>query len=305
MKLLALFLLVTTLLQYGTLVNGHGNMVKPMTWWDSNEVGWCWSETGANNHLGCGVLDLPENEFTDVTGKEPDCFEYWFSNGIEIPGERTLPEEMSQPEVTCINQAGAAGDGPNYIRYPWQAPGTAPSFSPCGTLGGAPNGCNNDGSGIFGECCSGNCDTFALGDYAENYEWPDMPITEWKLGSYQEVAWYVGANHAGGYSYRLCKMPEGGISEVTEECFQQTPLEFVGDDQWVEYNIDKNTGLRTELKALQTNVGTFPEGSMWRANPFLPHDEEGGSFDYGQGHIIDNIKVPSNLETGKYVVSHR
>ena len=48
------------------------------------------------------------------------------------------------------------------------------------------------------------------------------------MNTSQEVAWYCGANHAGGYSYRLCKMPEGGIGDVTEECFQQTPLEFVG-----------------------------------------------------------------------------
>ena len=75
-----------------------------------------------------------------------------------------------------------------------------------------------------------------MGDMAENYEWPSMPITEWNSGSYQEVAWYVDANHAGGYSYRLCKIQEEGIGGLTEECFQQTPLDFVGDEQWVEYN---------------------------------------------------------------------
>ena len=80
-------------------------------------------------------------------------------------------------------------------------------------------------------------------------------LTSGHPGSYQEVAWYCGANHAGGYSYRLCKMPEGGISEVTEECFQQTPLEFVGDEQWVEYAVDRTTGIRTELKPLQTTEG--------------------------------------------------
>ena len=53
-------------------------------------------------------------------------------------------------------------------------------------MGGRPNGCNDDGAGQFGECCSGNCDSFAMGDNAENYEWPDMPVTEWKSGSYQE-----------------------------------------------------------------------------------------------------------------------
>ena len=80
------------------------------------------------------------------------------------------------------------------------------------------------------------------------------------------MAWHLGANHAGGYSYRLCKMPEGGIGDLTEECFQQNPLDFVGDIQWIEYQKDKNTGFRTELEALQTTEGTHPAGSMWRAN---------------------------------------
>ena len=69
MELISLFL--PLFLQCFTLVHGHGNMVNPMTWWDVNQFGWTWGETGGNNHLGCGVLDLPENEFTDVTGKEP------------------------------------------------------------------------------------------------------------------------------------------------------------------------------------------------------------------------------------------
>ena len=33
----------------------------------------------------------------------------------------------------------------------------------------------------------------------------------------------------------------------------------------------------TELRALQTAEGTFPAGSMWRANQILPKNEEGGS----------------------------
>ena len=144
-----------------------------------------------------------------------------------------------------------------------------------------------------------------MGDNAENYDWPNMPTTRWTAGSFQEVAWHVHANHAGGYLYRLCKMPEGGISEVTEECFQQTPLEFAGGKQWVEYRIDKFTGKRTKVKPRQTRSGTYPEGSMWRANPLLPEREAGGSQDYGIGHVIDYVEVPADLEPGKYVVSHR
>ena len=220
-----------------------------------------------------------------MTGNPPDCMKYWFTSATEILGERTLPDEMSQPEVTCAPPLGD-NDPEKMKKHPWNAPGTAPLFGPCGTLGAKPNGCHNDGEGNFGDCCSDNCGSFAMGDNAENYEWPDMPITEWKAGSLQEVAWWAGANHAGGYSYRLCKMPASGISDVTEECFNQNPLEFAGDVQWVEYKIDKNSGKRTKIPALQTKDGTFPEGSMWRANPLLPYTEEGGSYDYGIGHVI-------------------
>ena len=294
-------LCIALLLLTCNLANGHGNMVQPMAWWDENQAGWNWDENGNSNHLGCGVLDLPtDTEFNQVNdGKDPDCFTHWFNNQVRIPGDATLPEDMLQPEVECVGQAGAKDD------HPWYAPGTAPVFGPCGSAGGMPLGCNNDGEGSFGDCCSNNCDSYAMGDNAENYEWPAMPITEWKAGSFQEVAWHVQANHAGGYSYRLCKMPQGGIGDLTEECFQQNPLEFVSDVQWVQYNKDKNTGLRTELVALQTTAGTFPEGSMWRANPLLPKKEEGGSSDYGVGTIIDDVKVPTNLEPGQYVVSLR
>ena len=88
--------------------------------------------------------------------------------------------------------------------------------------------------------------------------------------SCRQVQWSVFANHAGGYSYRLCKMPHGGIKQLTEECFQvlfscskavlkivnevpyleygckhlnmiiwvpkEMPLKFAGEHQWVIYN---------------------------------------------------------------------
>ena len=228
----------------------------------------------------------------------------WFTAQTEIPGEVTLPLEMSQPEVLCIGQE-AENDLDEMAKKPWSAPGTAFMISPCGNLGAAPNGCKDDGEGEFGECCGESCGKFAMGDNAENYEWPDMPITEWTAGSYQEVAWWVGANHAGGYSYRLCKMPDEGINKVTEECFQQSPLQFVGDEQWVEYYVDRNTGKRAKVQALQTTTGTYPEGSMWRANPLLPYREQGGSKDYGKGHVIDYVEVPGDLEPDEYVLSHR
>eukprot|EP00092_Neocalanus_flemingeri_P039592 GFUD01043114.1.p1 GENE.GFUD01043114.1~~GFUD01043114.1.p1 ORF type:complete len:331 (+),score=71.79 GFUD01043114.1:90-995(+) len=282
-------------------------MVFPNPWWDVNQAGWFWTESGGDNHMGCGVLDLPEDtEFMEheagsSTTTAHDCMKFWFSNGVEIPGHATIPDYMSQADVTCTGQAGHH----HGQKFPWNAPGTAQPFGPCGTLGGIPLGCHNDGSGNFGDCCSDHCDGFALGENAEDYHWKNAPVTEWKAGSSQEVAWYCGANHAGGYSYRLCKTPHGGISHLTEECFQQNHLDFVADEQWVQYGKDRKTGHRTELKALQTTEGTYPDGSMWRANPLVPHMEENGSSDYGHGHIIDNVEVPQNMDAGDYVLSFR
>ena len=109
MELLHSFFLL--LLPLGALVNGHGNMVKPLAIWDEQQYGWCWDESG-NHDVGCGNLDLPHTEFEDVKGKKPDCFQYWFSDwgsSYGIEGEPTLPEELRQPEVTCVHQAGASG----------------------------------------------------------------------------------------------------------------------------------------------------------------------------------------------------
>jgi hypothetical protein len=46
----------------------------------------------------------------------------------------------------------------------------------------------------------------------------------WAAGSSVEVGWTVKASHGGGYSYRLCPADH----TLDEECFQRTPLRFVG-----------------------------------------------------------------------------
>ena len=290
------------------LVDGHGNMVKPYAWWDTQKIGWHFDDDGELSDVGCGNLDLPPTEYEEVTGNPPDCPKMWFTSGAILPEDQepTLPDYLSQPEVKCIGQS-SENDTDKWATFPWSAPGATPIWSPCGTLGGKYQRPCDEGAEDeqFGDCCGDSCGGFAWGDNAENYEWPEIPITEWARGSFQEVAWYADANHAGGYSYRLCKMPEEGISGVTEECFQQTPLDFAGITQWVEYNADKKSGKRTELTALQTTNGTFPEGSMWRANPLLPYREEGGSKQYGKGHIIDDVVVPADLQRGEYVLSFR
>ena len=74
----------------------------------------------------------------------------------------------------------------------------------------------------------------------------DVVTTEWVAGGVAEVGWGIIANHGGGYQYRLCRWgssylissliynviydnqlcrkPETGMADLTEECFQQMPL---------------------------------------------------------------------------------
>jgi len=309
------------------VVKGHGNIVKPASWADSEKREWFYDENGVDYDLGCCVQDYPKDvEYLKWTQEMDnlkdrtclDCVSFWFNNHVEIPGESTIPYEMSRPDITCALARGYINP---YETYPWQSPGSAPVYGPCGTMGGLPNGCNDDGVGNFGDNCNDcncgtdsidtsgdqcDCGAFAFGKPAEQYEWPNAPTTIWKRGTNEEVTWYIWGNHAGGYAYRLCKVPVGGFTELTEECFQNGHLEYADvDKQQVVYEKDRYTQERTEIDAMRFTEGTTPPGSTWTTIPFTPKTEDHGDEATGEGHIIDQIKVPADLEPGRYVLSFR
>lgn len=94
---------------------------------------------------------------------------------------------------------------------------------------------------------------------------PPLPKSDWatwQAGSVQTVEFSIYANHGGGYSYRLCKN-EG--NPMTEECYQQTPLDFATDMSTAHYW--DNSHPDVQFEAVTTKVGTHPAGSMWRKNP--------------------------------------
>lgn len=161
--------------------------------------------------------------------------------------------------------------------------------------------------------------------------------TVWQAGEKVETMWRITANHGGGYQYRICPKPMTSMMDLTEECFQKTPLPFVGGTQWLQYGADESN--RTEILAMATSTGTTPAGSQWRRNP-LPacSGYDGGSaetnpctepqFDppvpgafgffgsaKGSGHetkgrlryyaIVDELQLPSDLTPGDYVLSFR
>ena len=107
-------------------------MIRPRSWMNP--------EGTEGNHIGCGILkEFPSNtEFEHVQGEKPDCHNFWqaldskfinlftvkvinrYSNNVRIPGHATLPDEVSQPEVECIGQAGHHDDD---HEFPWWSPG--------------------------------------------------------------------------------------------------------------------------------------------------------------------------------------
>merc|ERR1712144_186079 len=74
-------------------------------------------------------------------------------------------------------------------------------------------------------------------------------------GSEVEVAWAITANHGGGYQYRACPMSEN----LTESCFRQHVLPFVGSTQRLRWN----NGQEVEISAVRTSAGTAVEGGEY------------------------------------------
>lgn len=98
---------------------------------------------------------------------------------------------------------------------------------------------------------------------------PASPTSvKWKAGATATAMWGVVANHGGGYQYRLCPKNKN----LTEECFQQMPLEPATDTQFIAYGAIKIPGGPpthnvTEIKGTYVNKGTKPAGSTWIRNP--------------------------------------
>ena len=92
----------------------------------------------------------------------------------------------------------------------------------------------------------------------------------------------------------VLRLPVEGLAGLTEECFQQTPLRFVGDTQW--YNDDKSDEWQ-EGRAMRTDEGTHPGGSQWTMVRSFPARVQ-------KYATRDQVKVP-DVEPGDYVLSFR
>jgi len=312
-------------------VLGHGGMVFPPPWQDGNHLSIeeVWGKIVYSNPP---VVD-------PNTGRKIDNINSWLTDQAYIGGHGT--DEFLGGDGTVTNfEQGYCDKGCQNAKAPWAAPGKAPAFGGgCGVFGGNPYGCfsynktndpwddlsttHNDKRRNGSICWSRegqDLGTFSYGSDAREVEFPQAATTEWGVGSVVQVAsistWY----HRGGYTYRLCKLPEEGRMGLTEECFQKNILSFASDityvrkweendngkwylGDWKEYLHQGEWEVDWKPEWVDgehdVKVGTHPEGSVWRPVGINDHN-----------NVINYIKkddvwIPENLPLGDYVLSFR
>ena len=281
MRGVACFLLLSAALVV-QLVSGHGNMVHPPSWFDAG--GKLGMGSGQQCAAGCTGKRAP-GQLENAQG----CACEWYSNYTFLPDgvEPTIARDSPLRTYMDWNFHGSSifpgGNPPNELidwtaRHPWRAPGRAPVWSPCGVDGGNPKGCPSGSTSPDG-CAGGG---YAFGPDARNFHFRDVVTTQWNRGAAEEVAWSITANHGGGYSYRLCSRPNNSLPfDLTEDCFQRTPLDFVGDTWWAQFGTDRST--RLAFNATRTRQGTWPAGSEWAKNPIPACVSPGSATAAGRG----------------------
>jgi len=242
-----------------------------------------------------------------------------------IPG----PPTLNDAKYRTVNRNVSSGPTDWTSKMPWRWPGSAAVLgSGCGVAGGGNMWNANGGWPATG---------MQLGQDPLQVLPKAISPTLWAKGSVVQVAFGIWANHGGGYSYRLCKNVPG---QVSEECFQRTPLKFAGETSWLQHL----NGTRIEIPMTKVSEGTHPKGSEWARIPFPecadPHGDVGptpqfaasfgdicASFQFpepipnthGFGHnnstkvedgfhdysVVDKVVIPADLPDGDYLVSWR
>jgi len=264
---------------------------------------------------------------------------------------------------------------------PWFAPGHAPIANPCGILGGwrysnasdyiaGPGAALEKYRSHLYKSSGGDTDistntfmppanlSIPVGTKGTNMLLNDLNMrmqeaqgrpyrtndnARWKAGAVQEVSYTLVANHGGGMQYRLCPLDNLFSDSMTEDCFQSTPLDFVGDMSWFEYSSSSKSSnsskARIPFTAVRVNDansgGVLPFGSTWTkiglpacagdapencSKPLFENELTKAGFwgfsQPGKGNspalekvlgnyqITDKVRVPEGLG-GDYVVSWR
>jgi len=258
-------------------VFGHGGMIWPPSW-----------QNGLQNPLEnvSSIFIASDPAVRDpTTGREILTTKAFLTDATFLTGQGI--------EYAGLGEVTNPGGCNKKIVSPWCAPGIAPSFGGgCGLFRGDPVDCSIE------DCTSKPRKVFSQGSSALDIEFPDAATTEWDLGSVQDVAWVSKGGHRGGYTYRLCKMPEEGKTGITEECFVQNVLEFATPFTMIR-DVEQPGEAWRKVPQEDLSEGTYPAGSAWRHIGKAIQKK-------GDGFIRqDTVSVPSDLAEGEYVLSLR
>lgn len=263
--------------------------------------------------VGC-TIGCKECDGGDKGGTNP--------NGVDRCGSGMVATNNLAQHRT-MNRNAEPGSDADWTRFnPWRAPGNAPVYDPCGRAGGSHM--PTAGHGEFTDTIYAK-----LGDLGSKVL-PKYPTgTVWEAGSVVETMASFRTNHGGGYQYRLCPLE----SELTEACFQETPMPFAHDSKLM-----VSDGTIIELRSVDVSEGTTPAGSTWRMlgtpdtterrpdgqigenwgfeppciEPGYPnHPPEGLHQSNCSGlwmrniTMYDYLRVPEHLKPGDYVLGFR
>ena len=256
----------------------------------------------------------------------------------------------------CLASCGSIDTACTGAQNPWRAPGHAPIYDPwCAAslpsprLGPAHAACHRSplrrlarllclrsGRASGGPHETGGKGEFTNTTFAKIGDLGSRVLpkydtgTVWKAGSTVETMTSYRAIHGGGYQFRLCPLE----SNLTEACFHQTPMPFVGNSRLM-----ISDGSMIELDSVDVTNGTLPVGGTWRMlgipdkrgaasrlgpKPyktwaFEPPCHEPGYPDHPDGNnqgncsgdwthnitMYDYLRVPEHLVPGEYVLGFR
>ena len=94
---------------------------------------------------------------------------------------------------------------------------------------------------------------------------------------------------------RLDKMPNGGRTAITEECFTNNVLEFATNFTMIKGMDENGEGKWEKFEQNDLSEGTYPAGSVWR--PVGKYLKTAATL------RKDSVVVPATLVPGDYVLS--
>lgn len=321
------------------LAAAHSNLIKPkprnaidseLPEWANGKAPYHWEGPG-NGTAPCACRNG-----TDVCASAQTCL--WFNVGTTIGcplpdgGDKgpSNPNRIDRcgagmkatnndPAHRTINRAAVAGSKDDWTKFnPWRAPGHAPVYDACGRASGSYQA--TPGKGEFTDTKYAK-----LGDLGSQVLPKYDTGTVWRTGSVVETRSSFRANHGGGYQFRLCPL----TSDLTEACFQQTPMPFAGNSKLM-----ISDGSMIELDSVDVSNGTLPVGGTWRMLgvpdvagaatsgwAFKPPCHEPGYPNHPPKSytiqanctgdwthnitMYDYLRVPAHLAPGEYVLGFR